>query len=202
MAAGLPFGEIRNETDKLIAGIGEGAQRIKKIVDSLKDFARQDSGEMNQAVDINNVIESAVIILANLIKKSTNRFCLEYEKELPIVQGNKQQIEQVVINLMANACQALTCTSQQVTVRTGCVPGQGTVSIEVTDEGRGISPENLKHIMDPFFTTKRDCGGTGLGLAISYGIVKNHRGELHIESYLGKGTSAKVVLPCEPVVTS
>jgi signal transduction histidine kinase len=145
-------------------------------------------------VDVNVVIEAATVILSNLIKKSTDNFVFEPLTNIPAIKGNFQKIEQVVINLITNACQALTNRTQAVRVKT-FLEGETRLAITVSDQGSGISPEHLKYIMDPFFTTKRDSGGTGLGLSISYSIVKDHGGELSIESAPGKGTTAKVVLP-------
>lgn len=193
--AGLPYSEIRGETDNLIKGIRVGADRIKKIVNSLKDFARQDPGNMDQAVNLNTVLDSAILIMNNLIRKSTHHFKLELCENLPAFRGNVQQIEQVIINLITNACQALTHQSQKITVSTFYQPESSQLGLSVSDEGTGIAPENIKYIMDPFFTTKRDSGGTGLGLSISYSIVKNHHGELTIQSQPGKGTLVQMVFP-------
>jgi|GEM_PF-2108962 PAS domain S-box-containing protein len=195
MLAGLRFDEVRDEVAPLIAGISEGAKRIRNIVQNLKDFARQEPGDLNQMVPANAVVDAATLILSNLIKKSTDRFVFDAGEGLPSVKGAFQKIEQVVINLISNACQALTSRNQAVRVSTAHDPSIRRVTITVSDEGAGISPENLKHIMDPFFTTKRDSGGTGLGLAISYNIVKDHGGELSIASEAGKGTVATVSLP-------
>jgi PAS domain S-box-containing protein len=191
--AGVPYAEAAPEAAGLINGISEGAKRIKNIVQNLKDFARQESGAMDQQVDLNKVIDAATVILANLIKKSTDCFVTQLADPLPPVLGNFQKIEQVVINLLTNACQALHDRSRSVTVRTAVESGE--VVLTITDQGTGIEAENLSHIFDPFFTTKRDSGGTGLGLSISYAIVKDHGGRLRIDSEAGKGTVARVTLP-------
>jgi signal transduction histidine kinase len=192
--AGLPYSEISGEIEKLISGISEGSRRIKTIVQHLKDFARQETNDMDQQVNLNAVIESSTIILSNLIKKTTDHFIIESDRNLPSVKGNFQKIEQVVINLLTNACQALTDRNQSITLRTHQSDNR-TVSLVVQDEGKGIEPAHLKHIMDPFFTTKRDSGGTGLGLAISYGIIKDHHGDFIIRSEPGKGTVAEFIMP-------
>ena len=112
---------------------------------------------------------------------------------MPKINGNIQQIEQVVINLISNACQALEGRDRAVNV--SATSNEKSVQIVVQDEGKGISSEDLKYIMDPFFTTKRDTGGTGLGLSISYNIIKEHDGELLVISEPGKGTTATIKLP-------
>ncbi|MBF0431167.1 MAG: hypothetical protein HQK83_07820 [Fibrobacteria bacterium] len=195
MIAGLPYTDLRDEIGSLISGISEGSERIRMIVQSLKDFARQDPGAMNQQVSVNSVIKSSVIILANMIKKSTDYFTTDFDENIPMVKGNNQQIEQVVINLISNSCQALPDKNCELTVRTSYDNEAGKVNVLVEDKGKGIKPEDMTHIMDPFFTTKRDTGGTGLGLSISFNIIKEHGGELVFHSEEGKGTKALIILP-------
>ena len=192
---GLPYLEMRNEIPGLLHGINEGALRIKRIVQNLKDFARQEPGEMEKQIQVRQVIGAASVILGNLLKNSTNRFEVIEEGETPPVKGNFQRLEQVVINLITNACHATKNNEDPLTVIISHDADKHQVIISIEDRGEGIPPENLKHIMDPFFTTKRDKGGTGLGLAISYSIVKDHGGDLRIESVPGKGTKATMVLP-------
>ncbi|HEX2957233.1 MAG TPA: PAS domain S-box protein [Chitinispirillaceae bacterium] len=193
--AGLPFDEIRNDIEPLITGICEGAERIKRIVESLKDFARKDSGNKEGHFNINAIIEAAIIIMNNLIKRSTDHFSVKLDTTIPEIRGNFQQIEQVIINLVTNACQALTDKTQGVTIVSYNHPGNNEVIIEVADQGKGIAIEHRKHIFDPFFTTKRDSGGTGLGLSVSYNIIKDHRGELTFESEQGNGTMFRIAIP-------
>lgn len=193
--AGMAYTKAHEKISQLISGISEGAERIQKIIQSLKDFVRKDREELDQAIDINGVIQSAILIVNNLIKKSTDHFTVEYGKNLPKIRGNFQQLEQVIINLITNSCQALKHKGKSLVVSTSHDRSTGNISIKVCDEGTGINPENLKHILDPFFTTKRDSGGTGLGLSVSYGIIKDHGGDLNFTSELDKGTTAIIRLP-------
>ncbi len=193
--SGMPYSELRDDVAGLIGGISEGSERIRKIVMNLKDFARKDPGTMDQKIDINGIVDAATTILANLIKKSTDNFNVECQKDVPMVTGNIQQIEQVIINLISNSCQALDDRSRAVSVTTTFDEKTHIVTIAVHDEGGGIAEGDLKHIMDPFYTTKRDSGGTGLGLSISYKIIKDHGGSLKYESKIGKGTTAIITLP-------
>jgi PAS domain S-box-containing protein len=197
LLAGLPYDDIRGEIEQLISGIGEGAKRIRNIVQGLKDFARQEQGDLDQRVDVNEVLKAATLILSNLIRKSTDRFVYDLQPDLPAISGSFQRIEQVMINLITNACQALTNRKQSIVLTTRFLAHEGRLTTTIRDEGMGISVDDQKHIMDPFFTTKRDSGGTGLGLSISYSIVKEHRGELRIESTPGAGTCVTVDLPAE-----
>ena len=198
MIAGLMYSEIRDEVSMMINGVKEGSQRIKKIVQTLKDFARKDPGNLDQIIDIPDLIDDSVTILTSLIKKSTDRFSTTLSENLPKIKGNIQQIEQVIINLISNACHALENRNQEITISAAFE--NNSVLIIVQDEGKGISSENMKYIMDPFFTTKRDSDGTGLGLSISYNIIKEHGGELIIKSEVGQGTTATIQLPVEPVL--
>lgn len=193
--SGMPYTKAHEKIGQLVEGISEGSMRIQKIVESLKDFARQDRDDLNQLVDINSVIESAIVIVDNLINKSTDHFSVQYGKGLPSVRGNVQQLEQVAINLITNSCQALQSVRGSLSLSTSYDKGSERVVIKVCDEGEGISPENMKRIFDPFFTTKLESKGTGLGLSVSYNIIKNHGGDLSFSSKIGKGTTALLTLP-------
>ncbi|MBC8235507.1 PAS domain S-box protein, partial [bacterium] len=193
--AGMPYTQAHEKIGQLISGMSEGSQRIAKIVMGLKDFARQDTGELNQSVDINSVIEVAMLIVGNLVKKSTNRFSCEYGSNLTKIFGNVQQLEQVIINLITNACQAINDKEKGLSISNSYDSNSNNVIVKVCDEGTGMPPECMKYIMDPFFTTKRSSGGTGLGLSISYNIVKAHGGDLKFTSEFGKGTKVVLTLP-------
>jgi len=193
--AGMPYSRAHKRLGKLIKSIPEGARRIQQIVQTFKDFARQDTGELNQVVHINKVLESSIVILNNLIKKSTDHFNVEYGKNIPAIIGNNQQIEQVIVNLITNSCQALNNKENKIHIYTQYDKGSDKITLEVKDKGIGIPEQNLKFIFDPFFTSKRDSGGTGLGLSIAYKIIKNHGGQLVVESSPEEGTNVKVDLP-------
>ena len=137
----------------------------------------------------------AIVITENLISKSTVNFRVDYGAGMPLIRGNAQQLEQVVINLITNACQSLSDQSGEVRIKTYSSRETGQVGVVVKDAGTGIREADLKYIMDPFFTTKRDRGGTGLGLSVSNNIVKNHGGSLALTSDPHRGTKAIVSLP-------
>lgn len=196
LVAGLNYSEMRVEIPKLMHGVLTGAQRIRSIVQELRDFARPNPRSQREPVDVNAVVKSALILLHSVISNATTRFSLDCSESLPVVLGNFQRMEQVVINLIHNACQSLPSADCAVRVRTYCEEEAGYVVIEVTDEGCGISPEHMKQITDPFFTTKRDSGGTGLGLSISSNIVHNHGGILEFTSQPGEGTTARAKFVC------
>jgi len=198
---GLPVPTVLDMIDDLLAGVEAGSRRIEKLVRSLRDFARGDEGTLSEEVDVNAVLDSAVMIVGNLIRKSTDAFSLDKFEGLPLVRGSAQQIEQVIINLVTNACQALPSRDRAVSVATRPLDGGSWIEIEVGDEGVGIPEQNLPHITDPFFTTKRASGGSGLGLAVSSRIVSNHRGQISFHSAPGGGTRAVVKLPALTAAT-
>lgn len=193
--AGMLYSRASEKINHSLEGILSGSERIRKIVNSLTEYARLDTGRLDDSVDINKIVDMAITITNNLIKKSTNHFSIKLDHSLPKIKGNSQQLEQVVINLLTNACQSLRKKESTVSVKTELNKKDKVINIIVEDKGRGIKEKDLKHIMDPFFTTKRESGGTGLGLSISYNIVKNHGGELSLLSEFGKGTTAVVTLP-------
>ena len=195
LVGGLNYSEMRTHIPTLFSGILNGAKRIKDIVRELKDFVRQRPPELMEEVDINAVVKSALCLVENMIKKATKKFIVEYGAELPKIKGNFQRLEQVVINLLQNACQALPDTDKGIFVSTSYNPETSSIEVKVRDEGVGMPESILKHIFDPFFTTKRDSGGTGLGLSISANIINEHGGSLNLVSTPGEGTTATFTIP-------
>lgn len=195
LLGGLKYSEMRDKVPMLFAGIEEGAKRIKGIVDSLKDFVRMEAPDHKQPVDINVVTRSALKLIDNLVKKSTRKLSVDMQEDLPEITGSFQRLEQVIVNLLQNACEALPNREKGIGVSTRYCPENRSVVLTVVDEGVGISKDALPRIIDPFFTTKRKMGGTGLGLSVSSGIVKDHGGTLKFESNPGSGTKAVVTLP-------
>lgn len=192
---GLPYSRMREEIPRSLDKLQDAGRRIKRIVDDLKDFARQGESACNECVDLNSVAQAAVRLVEPTIRKATSRFAAFYSETLPTIRGNAQRIEQVLVNLILNACQALPDTERAIELATCCDPERTTVTFRLRDEGCGISPENLARLTDPFFTTKRDNGGTGLGLSVSAGIVKEHGGLLTFDSIPGSGTVVTLTLP-------
>jgi PAS domain S-box-containing protein len=194
---GMNYSEMRENIPILFTGIAKGAKRIKQIVEDLKNYVRDDTTDLTQEVDINAVLMSAVSLVSNMIKKSTNHFDIDYGKDLPLLEGNFQRLEQVAINLIQNACQALPATDKGIFILTSFDKESSNILIRVKDEGTGIAPETLSQITDPFFTTKQKSGGVGLGLSISSRIIEEHGGSLQFASQLGLGTTAEINLPVD-----
>jgi len=193
--AGMPYTRLRESLGGVMDDMAEGARRIKAIVEDLKDFARPSSGDLETGVPVNEVVRSAVKLVSNQIVKATDHFEIHYRENLPPVRGNFRRLEQVVVNLLQNACHALPDRGRGIRVYTRYHQPSAMVVIEVADEGVGIPEEDMKQIMNPFYTTKRDRGGTGLGLSVSLSLVKEHGGQLRFESEPGAGTRAMVLLP-------
>jgi len=195
---GFEYSESRDKFPEMFSNVLVNSKRIELIVNELRDFARYSPQDKMAAMDVNAVVQSASILVSNLTRKHTEHFVLEYGVHLPPVQGNYQRLEQVVINLVQNACQSLPDRSRSVSVSTSYDAGSDQVRLEVRDEGVGIPAKDLIHLGDPFFTSKRGLGGMGLGLWISFNIVREHGGTLSFTSEEGAGTCAVVVLPAAP----
>lgn len=175
----------------LIRESKEGIGRVSQIVKDLKDFSRVDTQQQWQWANLQQGIESTLNIVASELKYKAD-VVREYQK-LPDIECLPSQINQVIMNLVINAAQAMGPERGVITLRTGL---QGEAAwIEVVDTGSGIAPETLQKIFDPFFTTKPVGQGTGLGLSLSYGIVKKHGGDISVRSELGAGTTFRVLLP-------
>lgn len=191
----MGYSELREKIPALCSGILDGAKRIRQIVKELKDYSRPDETIISDMVDLNEVIHAAALLLANLIRKSTKRFVFHQGNPLPRIRGNFQRLEQVMVNLIVNACQALSSKDNGIHVATAYDQASNRVSVMIRDQGIGIPAENLPRITDPFFTTKRDSGGTGLGLSISSRIIADHSGTLEYSSKPGIGTEATMTFP-------
>jgi len=191
----MAYPQLRERMPQLLLFSHEGVERVKRIVGDLKDFSGQQPSDLREPVNLNLVVEKAIGLISSLIKKASSDFHVEYDENLPTLQGNSQRLGQVVINLVVNGCQALTDSQQGLYVKTGYLEESEEIFLEVRDFGQGMKPEIIERIKDPFFTTKRDSNGTGLGLSISDTIIRNHGGWLEFKSELEKGTTATVLLP-------
>jgi two-component system, NtrC family, sensor kinase len=198
-AGGLSDDELIADVPELLDLIHQGAQRIKTIVDDLKSYSRQTPTRLNEQVDINRVVENSIRFMHDLISKATDRFSVNLGQGVPTFTGNRQRIEQVLINLLVNACEALTDRSRAITVETAFDAANHQVICSVRDEGEGVSEENLTQLTDPFFTTKRDTGGTGLGLSVSAGIIDMHGGNIDITPNPDKGITVALGFPVDGV---
>jgi signal transduction histidine kinase len=192
---GLSFAESGETFPRLLSEITHNSERIRRIVQNLKHMSRQDTGNLTENVDIQQVLEATVMILHNQIQKFTDYFTLEVPDGLPAVSGNSQQLEQVFVNVLLNALQALPDRTREVHIGANHDADNGIVRVTVRDQGRGISERNLGRLTEPFFTTRTGSGGTGLGLSISRSIMERLGGSMGFESEIGVGTSVTIKIP-------
>jgi signal transduction histidine kinase len=172
--------------------IEKETNRCTAIIKNLLKFARQEKVSL-EPVEINSVAEDAMAIVEHQLQMHKIKLTHDLAPDLPLISGNGNQIQQVLINLMINAQQAMQ-NSGEVSITTSN-HNLETVDICVQDTGPGIPEEIQAKIFEPFFTTKEVGKGTGLGLSVSYGIIKEHNGDIHVKSAPGKGTEFKISLP-------
>jgi signal transduction histidine kinase len=185
----IDFSFLKEDVFSLINESRGGLDRVKKIVQDLKDFSHIDQADW-QLADLISGLESTLRVVWNEVK-----YKAEVRKEfaeLPEIECLPGQINQVFMNLLVNAAQAI-AEHGTITLRAG--QDRDNVWVEVADTGQGIPAENLQHIFDPFFTTKPVGKGTGLGLSLSYGIIKKHHGRIEVTSRVGEGSNFRVWLP-------
>jgi len=182
-----------DEQRELIEDIVAQAERARKIVRNLLDFARESEISVER-LRVEEVVGDAVNLAANQLKLSGVRVVRDIADDLPEISGDRHYLSQVFLNLILNAADAManggTLTlSSDMSLDTACV------AIRISDTGPGMPPQVLKGIFDPFFTTKSSGSGTGLGLSVSLGIVQKHGGEIKVESTVGEGSTFIVILP-------
>jgi len=180
---------ILSDITSLISESSEGATRISRIVQDLKNFAHP-GDEKLKPVDLNKNIDSTLNVVWNEIKYKAIVY-KDYGK-LPDIPCYPQQLNQVFMNILVNAAHAI---SDKGEIRIATLTSNGSVEIKISDTGSGIPRENLPKLFDPFFTTKEVGKGTGLGLHVAYDIVKKHHGMIDVESTVGRGTTFTIRLP-------
>jgi C4-dicarboxylate-specific signal transduction histidine kinase len=201
---------IGNALDKLIASTPESREeaiselkvaqeqvkRAAEVVNHLRIFGRAPE-QQYQPVPINEVVVVTSRFMREQLRLAGVEGRYRLAAEHPLVYGSRIQLEQILVNMISNAADAMKQTDTRIlTVTTRATPGL--VEITIQDTGVGIPAEVLPNIFDPFFTTKEVGAGTGLGLSIVYGIVKEHHGNITVQSRLGWGTEFQIVLPSVP----
>ena len=191
--ARLKYDFFRDHIMTLVDDMAHGSERIKGIVDGLRSFARKDEGHLVDTVDVNTLIQSTTRLVQNEVHKYAE-IELDLAPDLAPFVGNSQKIEQVLVNLIVNAAQAMPDDHKGV-VRVRTAKDGGMIVITIEDNGKGMDANTQKQIFDPFFTTKRTKGGTGLGLAIAFRIIEEHGGNISVNSKLGSGTKFTLRIP-------
>ena len=174
------------------------SQRCKTIVQNLLKFARSSAKVAFESLGLNSILKDTLLFLRYQMEMNRVELALDLSDSLPKVMGNANQLQQVFTNIILNAIQAmpnggkLTVSSKEIP-KTEDLPKR--VGITFTDTGCGIPQDNINKVFEPFFTTKKVGEGTGLGLSVSYGIIQEHKGEILVESEVGKGTKFTILLP-------
>jgi len=184
---------------KLLEDIKNCGQRSKRIIQNLLTFARQDSYTF-EPVSLNDVVESSLYLISYQIEKNKITIDKKTGSNLPLIMGNRLQLEQVVINFLLNARDSLEGISEgEIEINTGVIEDPETsgpaVVINVSDNGKGMEQGLLNQIFNPFFTTKEKTRGTGLGLPVSLGIAQTHGGRIEVVSEPGAGSTFSLILP-------
>jgi len=190
-------GETDNnpELKKRVLLLKECNRRIEKIVKKLKEFSRHAEFKFT-AMDVNDAVLSVLAITQQQLLNQGIEAELRLGENLPRVSGDRNQIEQVLLNIISNARDAMEGSLQKVlNIQTSLGRKGNQVEIEVKDTGIGMSTEEVEQIFNPFFTTKDSDRGIGLGLSISYRIIDAHQGKIKVKSQLNKGTTFIVSLP-------
>jgi len=193
--AGMIYEEFRQASVSAVQEIDSSTRRISYIVGELKGFVSEGIKEEQSLIDVNQVVRIVADMSRHFIHTATNHFVLNLDDELLNVRADSVKLEQVVLNLVQNACQSLADKSKSITISTKYNDISNKISIEVSDQGIGIPEQNLAMVTDPFFTTRRETGGTGLGLSISKRIINGLGGTIHFYSKPEGGTTVKVSLP-------
>jgi len=195
---GLTYGFIKENLDQLIEDMDMAAKRVETIVRRLKDFSRKSSIQEKLDISVNEAVENALRLSQSTLKKSKVTINSALSEDIPLIKGHLQSIEQVVLNLIVNAIEAIDHDHGEIFLRTTFLRTEKAVIIQVQDNGKGMAPETLEKIFDPFFTEKQADGGTGLGLSVSFSLIKSHAGDITCRSEPGKETVFEIRLPLEP----
>jgi two-component system NtrC family sensor kinase len=189
------------EFRKYLSLISIETARVGRIVSDLLAFSRRSKPQRAPA-DLNKLVGTTLGLADHKLKLISAEVVLDLQDNLPLVECDSSQIQQVILNLVLNGAQAMQPHGGgKLTIRTRVLT-EGEVELSVQDTGEGIAPENLSKIFDPFFTTKADGKGVGLGLAVLYGIVKAHEGEVEVTSQRNDGATFTVTLPIKSLNTT
>ena len=194
MKEDLAEGADRAQLEETLNRILKLGNRCKIIVGALLDFARDDEN-LTETVHLHGILSETLSLLKGHAVMNGLSVEQELDPDLPPIHGDRSKMEQVFMNLIINAAEALNGRGRLV-VSTQWNPGLREVCIRFSDDGPGIDDETRQRIFEPFYTTKERGRGTGLGLSISHGIIKRHKGRMEVESPPGQGTTFAIHLPC------
>ncbi len=190
----MPEGDPKHA---LLEKVRRQAERATDIVNNLLNFSRTGSATEFTDVDIHRILDDTLQLLEPQLRRNQIEIVRQYASEAGVVFGNSVKLQQVFTNLILNARDSISNGNGKIILATRGDGADGSLVVEVADNGEGIAPENVAKIYDPFFTTKGVGGGTGLGLAVTYGIVQEHSGHISVSSAPGQGTTFRISLPRE-----
>ena len=194
----VDFSMIVEDLPALLEESREGVDRIRKIVQNLRDFSRSDATEAFQLYDVHRALTTALDLVRSLSSKHLS--FVTYLESLPLVECNPTELSQVFMNILVNATQAVG-TDGRIEIATRMLDANR-VQVDISDNGCGMDEHVLSHVFEPFFTTKGVGSGTGLGLSITFGIVKKHGGDIAVRSSVAKGSLFQITLPVkQPLAT-
>jgi signal transduction histidine kinase len=169
-------------------------RRTSRIVSNLLAFARQSKMEPKR-LSVNQLIEKTLLLSSNLLKIDGVKVATELDPNLPDLLGSEDQLQQVFMNLMSNAAEAMESSGGRLTIATRHLLPEDKLQIDFMDNGPGIPEDDIPKLFEPFFTTKKKGKGVGLGLSVAYGIIQKHDGSIYVKSEMGQGTTFQVRLP-------
>jgi len=197
---GLSYEFLKDNLEQLISDIDISANRVAAIVKGLKDFSRKTTSSEKEQVNINTAVENSLRLAGSSLQKSGIVLVIDLEPDLPVIMANLQNLEQIILNLVINAIQAITHNHGNIKIATSYKKKTGMIVLSVEDNGKGIDPAVSDKIFDPFFTARQKDGGTGLGLAITHNLVKTNNGSISFDSQKGKGTIFYVLFPTRSMI--
>jgi signal transduction histidine kinase len=202
----MPYKELREDLLKLLDNIEHGTRRISAFVSNLREFGEAREANQSRWVDLRSIIDKVIDMCRNKVKRSVKFFELDIPENLPAVFTEPSVLEQVLINLVINAIQALDKSDTWVRLSVSTTDGVGErqreVAISVSDNGCGMDEGARRQLFEPFFTTKPPGEGTGLGLYVSHNLVEALGGRIDVASTIGVGSRLTVILPLPPAVSS
>lgn len=193
--ARLKYSFFKQHIGVLIDDMASGAERIKTIIQDLKKFARKSEDRFDNNISVNHLVERSIRLVRSQVKRKAE-ISTNLAENLPLIRANSVGLEQVLVNLIINAYDALKEGEKgKIHISTAADETGDNIIIRVSDDGVGMDETTIRKIFDPFYTTKRSRGGTGLGLSIAYRIIKEHDGEVDVESNPGTGTTFVIEIP-------
>jgi signal transduction histidine kinase/CheY-like chemotaxis protein len=192
---GFTYEFLEDNLPQLVADMDMAANRVAKIVSDLKNFSKQSNVAEKSALQVNTAVKNALRLAQTTIRKSGVQIELELGDDLPLMLGNLQSIEQIILNIIINAIQAIDHENGIIRIRSGFQQKNGRILVAISDNGRGISAAVADKLFLPFVTDKQEEGGTGLGLSVTYGLVQAHGGDISFQTRKGKGTTFTISMP-------